>query len=67
MKQLANDPITGIIPSSPFIDNFDAAPVQSFQSKQIGLTGLDRYDFVNSTAKGRIRTFINTGMAYSGN
>ena len=67
VKQLANDPITGIIPSSPFIDNFDAAPVQSFQSKQIGLTGLDRYDFVNSTAKGRIRTFINTGMAYSGN
>ena len=32
----------------------------------MGLEGLDRYDFVNSTGNGRIRTFVNTGIAYSG-
>lgn len=67
VKQLLNPAITGIIPLSPFIDNFDAAPIQSYNTPQIGLTALDRYDFVNSNANGRIRTFINTGIAYSGN
>ncbi len=61
-KQLDNQPIT-----LPFIDNMDAAPIQSYSAAQIGLQGLDRYDFVNSTILGRIRTFINTGIAYSGN
>lgn len=66
-RQLPNAPITGVNPATPFIDNFDAAPVQSYTSSQTGLQGLDRYDFVNSNVNGRIRTFINTGLAYSGN
>lgn len=61
-KQLNNQPVT-----LPFTDNLDAAPIQSFTTAQIGLPNLDRYDFVNSTIYGRIRTFINTGIAYSGN
>jgi hypothetical protein len=66
-KQLPNLPITGITYPSFFNDNFDAAPIQSFNTNQVGLTGLDRYDFITSSGNGRIRTFINSGMAYSGN
>ncbi|MEQ1676173.1 MAG: S8 family serine peptidase [Chitinophagaceae bacterium] len=62
IKQLDNQPFL-----LPFTDNIDAAPVQSVQAPQMGLQNLDRYDFVNNTIYGRIRTFINTGIAYSGN
>lgn len=61
IRHLDNQPVT-----LPFTDNMDAAPVQSVQQVHMGLTGLDRYDFVNSTVYGRVRTFINTGMSYSG-
>lgn len=63
-KQLANPPITN--GELPWIDNMEGVATQTVSAKQMGLTGGDRYDFVNSTAFGRLRTFINTGMAYSG-
>ena len=63
-KQLDNAPLTGL--TTPFIDNIEAASEQSVQVRQMGLDGLDRYDFVASTQYGRIRTFVNTGIAYSG-
>lgn len=63
-KQLTNAAITNS--DLPWTDNFDAMPVQSVNVTQMGLTGNDRYDFVNSTVNGRIRSFINTGMSYSG-
>jgi hypothetical protein len=50
----------------PFADNMETAVVQSYNTKQVGLAGLDRYDFTNSSPFGRIRSFINTGIAYSG-
>lgn len=62
IKQLDNQPFL-----LPFTDNMDAAPVQSVQAPQMGLQNLDRYDFVNSTIYGRVRTFINSGMSFSGN
>lgn len=65
IKQLDNQPITSA--QLPWTDNFNALPEQTVMVKQMGLTGSDRYDFVNSTAFGRIRSFINSGMAYSGN
>lgn len=52
--------------TTPFIDDIEAAAVQSHTSQQIGLQGLDRYDFKTSAAFGQIRTFINSGIAYSG-
>ncbi len=64
-KQLDNPAIT--IADLPWLDNFESASVQSVIVDQMGLTGRDRYDFVNSTAYGRLRTFVNSGMAYSGN
>lgn len=63
-KQLDNPAIDL---ATDFLDNIEAAPVQTYTSAQTGLTGLDRYDFVTSTIFGRIRTFINSGIAYSGN
>lgn len=52
--------------ASPFLDDFEAAPEQSWLRNQTGLDGLDRYDFVATTQYGRIRTFVNTGIAHSG-
>ncbi len=52
--------------SSDFLDDFESAPDLEYTSKQIGLTGLDRYDFNRSTSYGRIRSFVNSGIAYSG-
>ena len=64
IKQLDNQPIlTGDL---PWLDNFETTTVQTISNRQMGLTGRDRYDFVNSTVYGRLRTFINSGIAYSG-
>jgi hypothetical protein len=62
VNQLENPAIT-----LPFTDNMEAAISQSYNTRQIGLAGLDRYDFVSLSPFGRIRSFINTGIAYSGN
>jgi hypothetical protein len=63
-KQLANQPITNA--DLPWLDNLETAGMQTVNVHQKGLTGRDRYDFVNSTVNGRLRTFVNTGIAYSG-
>jgi hypothetical protein len=63
IKQLKNDPLV-LNPS--FTEDFETASPQTYTSKTMGLTGLDRCDF-SSTPNGRARTFINTGFARSGN
>jgi len=63
-KQLDNQPIT--LAQLPWIENFETMPVQTVIADQMGLTGRDCYDFINSTSFGRIRSFINSGIAYSG-
>lgn len=65
IKQLDNQPIT--VAQLPWTDNFNTLPEQTVMVSQMGLTGNDRYDFINSTAFGRIRSFLNSGIAYSGN
>ncbi|HUR66556.1 MAG TPA: S8 family serine peptidase, partial [Chitinophagaceae bacterium] len=67
IKQLKNLPITGIDYPAAYIDDFDAVGIQSYTTDQVGMTGLDQYDFVNSNDTGRIRTFVNTGISSSGN
>lgn len=59
--QLNNTPVT-----LPFLDNIESAAVQEIVTDKTGLQNAGRYDFTNSTNAGRIRTFVNTGMAYSG-
>ncbi|MGC4037116.1 MAG: S8 family serine peptidase [Chitinophagaceae bacterium] len=65
VKQLANPAITLNI-GSDFLDDIETAADSSYYQKQIGLAGLDRYDFISDTAIGRLRTFVNSGIAYSG-
>ncbi len=64
VKQLDNQPLdlTGY-----FTDNIEGAAPVSYERDTVGLDNLDRYDFSHSTIYGRLRTFINSGIAYSGN
>ncbi len=64
-RQLDNPPITVLSPA--WTDDFESLPVQEFTTLQMGLNGSDRYDFKSSTAFGRIRSYVNSGMAASGN
>ena len=41
------------------------APQQEFLTAETGLKTLDRFDFTNTSVNGRLRTFINTGIANS--
>jgi hypothetical protein len=65
IKQLPNTPLNILI-GVDFIDNIETGTDTTYYGRQIGLTGLDRYDFVPSTLYGRIRPFVNTGIANSG-
>ncbi|WP_353722195.1 S8 family serine peptidase [Dyadobacter sp. 676] len=60
-RQLPNDPV-----ALPFEDNLESLPTQSAAVAQMGLTGDGRYDFSATTDAGRIRTFVNSGFAASG-
>ncbi len=63
VKQLDNPPLNV---TNPFVDNIESAAAALYPIDTIGLDGLDRYDFENNTIYGRLRTFVNSGMAYSG-
>ncbi len=65
VKQLPNDPIT-LTNSTGFLDDLETAADSTYYNGQIGLSGADRYDFSSSTVYGRVRPFINSGIAYSG-
>jgi hypothetical protein len=67
IRQLQNAQLTGITYPSFYIDNFDATPDEYLNYKEVGITGMDRYDFINGDSLGRFRTFINSGISYSGN
>ena len=62
IKQLANAVIT-----LPVTDGFENAIVKEYITNTIGLDSIDRVDFKANTVRGRARTFVNTGFAYSGN
>lgn len=63
VKQL-NNPAIDL--ASAFLDDMESAPEFTYYSRQVGFTGLDRYDFKTSTIYGRVRSFINSGIAFSG-
>jgi len=63
VKQLDNQPL---VLASPFLDNVESATAATYDRDTIGLDGIDRYDFSRSTIYGRVRTFVNSGIAYSG-
>jgi hypothetical protein len=61
VHQFNNNPI-----ALPFFDNLEGAVARQYQKTRFGIPGIDRYDFTNTDALGRLSTFINSGMAYSG-
>lgn len=63
VKQLDNQPLNL---GSYFVDNMESAAPSDYERDTMGLNGLPRYDFSRTTIYGRLRTFINTGIAYSG-
>jgi hypothetical protein len=68
IKHLQNNPLT-LSPS--FTEGFESAAAQSYVLNPVvpltGLAGLDRADFSTNNSNGRVRTFVNTGIARSGN
>ncbi len=65
VRQLDNPFID--LAAAPFLDDLEAAPKAEQKGRVVGLAGLDRYDFIASTIYGRVRTFLTSGNARSGN
>jgi hypothetical protein len=65
VKQLAN-PVVTLNVGSDFLDDLESADSATYYSPQTGLSNRDRYDFVSNTVYGRLRTFVNSGIAFSG-
>ena len=63
VRQLNNTPM---VLNPVWVDNFDQLPKQTVVQNQMGLEGSDRYDFSFVNSLGRLRSFINSGMSYSG-
>ena len=61
IRQLNNSPIT-----LPFTDNLETAISRQYNKNRFGVAGIDRYDYTNTFTLGRLSTFLNSGMAYSG-
>jgi hypothetical protein len=62
IKNLDNGPVT-----LPLTDGFETTTVQEYTNNTMGLNGDDRADFKTNSARGRGRTFVNTGFALNGN
>ena len=61
VKSLANPVL-----SLPFTEGFETAANKEYDLNTSGLDGLDNIDLHISTARGRARTFVNTGFAHTG-
>jgi hypothetical protein len=64
VKHLQNAPITLI---TPYTEGFESATANAYFNSTLGFDGLDRCDFFASSTNGRARTFVNTGIARTGN
>ncbi|MES2882507.1 MAG: S8 family serine peptidase [Bacteroidota bacterium] len=63
VKHIDNQPLNL---STYFIDDVETGVAATYQKDTVGLAGIERYDFTRSTIFGRARTFVNTGIAFSG-
>lgn len=52
--------------ASAFVDDMETAATATYEKDTVALNGLEHYDFSRSTIYGRLRTFVNSGIAYSG-
>ncbi len=60
---IGNEPITAL----PLTENFETSPAIERSSKSMGIETARRIDFNANTERGRLRTFVNSGIAHSGN
>ncbi|CAN5826670.1 hypothetical protein BH11BAC4_BH11BAC4_15400 [soil metagenome] len=51
----------------PVTDGFESTTIKEYTSNTMGLDADDRTDFKTASARGRARTFVNTGFALNGN
>jgi Subtilase family/Secretion system C-terminal sorting domain len=63
ISQLSNDPV---ILNPSYTEGFESAAPSAYYSPTTGFSGLDRCDFFTDNPNGRVRTFINTGFAHTG-
>jgi hypothetical protein len=63
VKYINNDAIT----TMPVTETFEAMPEISVNRKVMAAGGLNRLDFSASTSLGRLRSFVNSGIALAGN
>ncbi len=63
VKHIDNQPLNL---STYFIDDIETAIAAAYPKDTVGLAGVERYDYTRSTIYGRARTFVNTGIAFSG-
>lgn len=62
IKHLPNEPI-----QLPFVENFESTNKDEYRNNTFGLQNITRFDYTNNTSNGRLRTFVNTGIAPEGN
>ncbi len=62
IRQIDNPPIT-----LPYTETFDTSLPFDLRKGTLSLPGLNKWDFINTTDFGRVRSFVNTGIAKSGN
>jgi len=71
--QTANDEFTYVVKhvanpavSLPFVETFETTGNDEYKTNFFALTNANRFDYLN-TSNGRLRTFINSGVAVNGN
>ena len=62
IRHLDNLPI-----ALPHIDDFEISDKDEYRVSSFGLNKIERFDYTSNTTNGRLRTFVNTGMAPDGN
>ncbi len=63
VKDIPNDPLSSL----PFTENFESLPELTVSGNEMAVGGNSYLDFRSSTSRGRARSFVNSGMALSGN
>ena len=62
VKYVNNDPIVGL----PVTEGFEGLPVAELRLPEMAIGDNKRLDFSASSVRGRARSFVNTGFAYTG-
>ncbi len=66
VKNIPNPPVSLTAGDIGLLDDVESLADSAYYNRQVGLAGGDRYDFSASTVNGRLQTFVNSGIAHSG-